>query len=122
MIIQPATVVRWHREGFRRFYTGKSEARSHGRPALDREVIGLIRRMSTSNFTWGARRIRNAHTPSPSGDVRRRLSAAVVPSSLVSVLHARKGLGKDPQNHLQRGMVCVRLSRRRLWRTEPGGN
>jgi putative transposase len=57
-IVQPATVIRWHREGFRRFWARKSRRRD-GRPELDREVRELIRKMSTSNPTWGAPRIRN---------------------------------------------------------------
>ena len=57
-IVQPATVIRWHREGFRHFWTQKSRRRN-GRPELDREVRALIRKMSTSNPTWGAPRIRN---------------------------------------------------------------
>jgi transposase InsO family protein len=56
-IVQPATVVRWHREGFKRFWTRRS--RVGGRPALSRELVGLIRKMSTANVTWGAPRIRN---------------------------------------------------------------
>ena len=58
-IVQPATVIRWHREGFKRFWTRRSRAGRVGRPALDPELIGLIRRMSKSNVTWGAPRIRN---------------------------------------------------------------
>ena len=58
-IVQPATVIRWHREGFKRFWTRRSRAGSEGRPALGREIVGLIRKMSSSNVTWGAPRIRN---------------------------------------------------------------
>jgi len=43
---------------FRRFWASKSRRRD-GRPELDREVRALIRKMSTSNPTWGALRIRN---------------------------------------------------------------
>ena len=57
-IVQPATVIRWHREGFRRFWARKSRRRD-GRPALDREMRALIRKMSISNVTWGAPRICN---------------------------------------------------------------
>ena len=57
-IVQPATVIRWHCEGFRRFWASKIRRRD-GRPELDREVRALIRKMSTSNPTWGAPRIRN---------------------------------------------------------------
>jgi len=56
--VQPATVIRWHREGFRRFWARKSRRRE-GRPELDRDVRALIRKMSASNSTWGAPRIRN---------------------------------------------------------------
>ncbi len=58
-IVQPATVVRWHRDAFRRFWTRRSQARRPGRPGLDREVVSLIRRMAQANVTWGAPRIRN---------------------------------------------------------------
>ena len=59
-IVQPATVIRWHREGFKRFWNRKSRAgKRRGRPALDRELVDLIRKMSRSNVTWGAPRIRN---------------------------------------------------------------
>jgi transposase InsO family protein len=57
-ILQPATVIRWHRQGFRRYWACKSRRR-FGRPELDREMRTLIRKMSTSNPTWGAPRIRN---------------------------------------------------------------
>ena len=59
-IVRPATVVRWHREGFRRFWNRKSRAgQRRGRPTLDRQLVELIRKMSRSNVTWGAPRIRN---------------------------------------------------------------
>ena len=61
-IVQPATVVRWHREGFKRFWARRSRAGRWGRPALDRELVGLIRKMSRANVTWGAPRIRNELT------------------------------------------------------------
>jgi hypothetical protein len=53
--LSPDTVVRWHREGFRRYWTWKS--RRMGRPQIDRELRQLIRRMQTENVTWGAPRI-----------------------------------------------------------------
>jgi len=53
--IHPDTVVRWHREGFRRYWAWKS--RRGGRPAIDAELKSLIRRMQRENLTWGAPRI-----------------------------------------------------------------
>src|SRR5713101_2855467 len=56
MIIRPETLVRWHRAGFRRYWRWKS-CRRGGRPQIDTELRGLIRRMSTENLLWGAPRI-----------------------------------------------------------------
>ena len=57
-IVQPATVVRWHRAGFRAFWRWKSRPkRPPGRPRIDVEVRRLITRMARENPTWGAPRI-----------------------------------------------------------------
>jgi putative transposase len=56
-IVQPATVIRWHRTGFSLFWTWKSRRNEPGRPAVAPEVRALIRRMSTANPLWGAPRI-----------------------------------------------------------------
>ena len=58
-VVQPATVVRWRREGFKRYWTRKSRAGLGGRPTVDRDVRKLIRRMSKANVTWGAPRVCN---------------------------------------------------------------
>ena len=56
LVIQPRTVIGWHRLGFRLFWRWKSRPRG-GRPILNRELIMLIRRMWSSNPTWGSKRI-----------------------------------------------------------------
>ena len=56
VLVQPQTVVGWHRPGFRLFRRWKSRARS-GRPSVDRQLIRLIRQMWSSNATWGSKRI-----------------------------------------------------------------
>jgi transposase InsO family protein len=55
-IIQPETLVRWHRAGFRQFWRWKSRSLG-GRPQIDGELRALIRRMSVENPLWGAPRI-----------------------------------------------------------------
>src|SRR5882672_41312 len=55
-IIQPETLVRWHRAGFRCYWRWKSSPQG-GRPPIDTELRGLIRRMSIENPLWGAPRI-----------------------------------------------------------------
>jgi hypothetical protein len=56
-IVQPATVLAWHRRGFQLYWRWKSRAKPVGRPKLDPEVRHLIRRMARENPTWGRRRI-----------------------------------------------------------------
>jgi putative transposase len=58
VIVQPATVLAWHRQGFQLYWRWKSRRRSVGRPPLDLELRTLIRRMARENPTWGRRRIR----------------------------------------------------------------
>jgi transposase InsO family protein len=55
-IVQPETIVRWHRAGFRRYWRRKSR-QGGGRPQIDAELRALIRRMSIENPLWGAPRI-----------------------------------------------------------------
>jgi hypothetical protein len=56
--VKPETVIRWHRAGFRFYWTWLSRRRRRpGRPAIDRGIRDLIRRMVTENSTWGAPRI-----------------------------------------------------------------
>jgi len=55
-IVQPETLVRWHRAGFRRHWRWKSRSRG-GRPQIELELRTLIRQMSMENLLWGAPRI-----------------------------------------------------------------
>ena len=55
--LHPDTVVRWHHEGFRRYWNWKSRRRRVGRPPIDTEIRKLIRQMQSANVGWGAPRI-----------------------------------------------------------------
>ena len=55
-VVQPETILRWHRSGFKAFWRWKSRNRV-GRPKVDPELRNLIRRMSKENPLWGAPRI-----------------------------------------------------------------
>ena len=55
-VVKPATVLRWHRGGFRLYWRWKSRSRG-GRPKIPAEIRGLIREMSVANPLWGAPRI-----------------------------------------------------------------
>jgi transposase InsO family protein len=55
VVVRPETVVRWHREGFRRYWRSIS-APGPGRPPISEEAKALIIRMATEN-RWRARKI-----------------------------------------------------------------
>ena len=55
-VVQPETILRWHRSGFKAFWRWKSRNRI-GRPKVDPELRNLMRRMSKENPLWGAPRI-----------------------------------------------------------------
>jgi putative transposase len=56
-VFKADTLVRWHRKGFRLYWTLKSRRLRGGRPPVAPEVRELIRRMSRENVGWGAPRI-----------------------------------------------------------------
>ena len=59
IIVQPDTVVRWHRRGFKLYWRWKSRKKRSGRPKIDPELRKLIRQMSKENPTWGTPRIKS---------------------------------------------------------------
>jgi putative transposase len=58
VIVQPATILAWHRQGFELFWRWKSSPNPVGRPKLAAELRRLIHRMARDNPTWGRRRSR----------------------------------------------------------------
>ncbi len=56
-LVQPTTLLRWHRAGFRALWRRQSH-RGPGRPPLSEVTVALIRRLADENPLWGAERIR----------------------------------------------------------------
>jgi len=56
VVVQPATMIRWHRAGWRLLWRVKSR---RGRPPIPEELRALIRRMANENRLWGEERIAN---------------------------------------------------------------
>jgi transposase InsO family protein len=56
VVVQPATMIRWHRAGWRLLWRTKSRA---GRLPIRKELRELIRRMARENVLWGEERIAN---------------------------------------------------------------
>ena len=80
VLVQPETVVAWHRRGFRLFWTWKSRRRT-GRPTVPADVRALIRTMSQANPLWGAPRIH--------GELR-KLGIAVSQSTVAKYMVRRR--------------------------------
>jgi putative transposase len=55
-LVRPATLMRWHRQGFRLFWRWKSRP---GRPRIPAELQALTRHMARENPSWGQERIAN---------------------------------------------------------------
>ena len=77
LIVRPATVVSWHRAGFRLYWGWRSRFRV-GRPKITAEIRELIRRMAKENPSWGA----------PSGNILAGTPFLGAPSTA-----ARQGFG-----------------------------
>ena len=57
IIVNPETVLNWHRRGFRWYWTWKVRHGRTGRPPVSKDTRSLIRTMSRDNPIWGAPRI-----------------------------------------------------------------
>jgi putative transposase len=57
LVVTPETVLRWHRNGWRLYWTWRSRRRI-GRPRMPAEVKELIAQISRDNRLWGTERIR----------------------------------------------------------------
>ena len=82
VVVQPQTLIRWHRQGFRLFWRWKSRS---GRPPLPVELRQLIRDMAMNNPSWGEERIAN--------ELLLKLGIRVSPRTV------RKYMPKSPPGH-----------------------
>jgi putative transposase len=81
VLVQPETLLRWHRDLVRRRWTYPSR---RGRPSIAAEIRSLVLRLARENSTWGYRRIH--------GELR-RLGYRVGASTVWAIL---KRAGIDP--------------------------
>ena len=86
VVVQPDTVVSWHRSAWRHYWTWKSRSGRRGRPPIKPELVELIRRMTRENPRWGHMRVL--------GELR-KLGFRV---SLQTVRRYRKDVPRDPSS------------------------
>jgi putative transposase len=106
IIVQPQTLTRWHRQGFRLFWRWKSNA---GRPPLPVDLRALIRRMAHDNPSWGQERIANELLLK----LGLRVSPRTIRKYMSKRLHPRPGTRVQSQrwstfvrNHAQAIVAC----------------
>jgi putative transposase len=98
VVVQPDTLVRWHRKGFRLFWRWKS--RPKGRPPVPEELRKLIAEMATANVTWGEERI--AH------ELLIKLGIRVSPRTVRKYMPSRDDGGRGLRVSSQRWATFVR--------------
>ena len=96
-IVTPQTFTRWHRQGFRLFWRGKSR---RGQPRLAAELQALIRRMARENPTWGQERIAN--------ELLLKLALRVSPRTVRKYMPKRFDRGPGNRTTAQRWSTFVR--------------
>jgi putative transposase len=97
VIVQSATLIRWHRQGFRLFWRWTSRP---GRPPLPAELQALIRRMACDNPTGGEERIAN--------ELLLKLGLRVSPRTVRKYLLKRLDHGRHRRVPSQRWLTFVR--------------
>ena len=97
MVVQPATFLRWHRQGFRLFWRWKSPS---GRPPIPADLQTLIRRMARENPTWGEERIAN--------ELQLKLGLRVSPRTVRKYMPKRVEHGRGQRVSSQRWRTFIR--------------
>src|SRR5262249_48634046 len=97
MVVQPATFLRWHRQGLRLFWRWKSQS---GRPPIPADLQTLIRRMARENPTWGEERIAN--------ELQLKLGLRVSPRTVRKYMPKRVEHGRGQRVSSQRWRTFVR--------------
>jgi putative transposase len=96
-IVQPATFLRWHRQGFQLFWHWQSRP---GRPRIPAELQALIGQMARENPTWGQERIAN--------ELLLKLGLRVSPRTVRKYLPKRLDRGPGNRVPSQRWSTFVR--------------
>src|ERR1700724_2022543 len=98
VLVKPATVIQWHRKGFRLYWRWGSRSRSVGRAKVSSETRDLIRQMRMANPLWGAPRI-HGELLKLGIEVSREISAVAPQSPLPDLAH----LSAEPRDRHCRG-------------------
>src|SRR5215831_14323301 len=95
IMVKPETVIGWHRQGFRWYWTWKVRHGKSGRPQVPKQIRDLIRTMSRDNPIWGAPRI---HSELMKLDIK------------ISEASIAKYMVRAPNHHRRRGGRSSRIT------------
>jgi hypothetical protein len=101
VVVQPKTLIRWHRAGFRLLRHWKSKP---GRPPVPAELRRLIREMSHDNLLWGEERMRTNCRSSSALESRRARCASTCAGVRVTVKRNREAWRDTAQ--FQSSPIC----------------
>jgi hypothetical protein len=103
IVVQPKTLIRWHRAGFRLLWHWKSKP---GRPPIPAELRRLLREMSRDNSLWGEERIAN--------ELLVKLGIKVSPRTVRKYMRRKPGRGTSRRSALAHLSAQSRSGHRRL--------
>ena len=103
VVVQPKTLIRWHRAGFRLLWHWKSKP---GRPPIPAELRRLIREMSRDNLLWGEERIAN--------ELLVKLGIRVSPRTVRKYMQRKPGRGPRGDQRWRTFLRQSRSGHRRL--------
>ena len=111
VIVKPTTVLRWHRNGYRRYWRWKSQGEP-GRPRIPRRHIEFVRRISSESPSWGEDRI--------ALEMRLKLgvehSTSTIRRYMVDLGPAESSTWKQFLASHAKGILCIDFATQPLWR------
>ena len=105
LIVQPDTLLRWHRQLFRLVWRRKSRPETP-QARITPETIALIKQMRSDNVTWGAERIRGELLKLGIKVSKRTVQCYLTPGTAPSTSPANQNWGTFLRNHADQIWSC----------------
>ncbi len=105
LIVQPDTLLRWHRHLFRLVWRRKSKPKTP-QTRITPDIIALIRQMRRENITWGAERIRGELLKLGIKVSKRTIQRYLPPETSPSTSPSNQNWGTFLRNHADQVWSC----------------
>jgi hypothetical protein len=107
-VVQPETLTRWHRQGWRLFWRWKSRA---GRPPIPSDLQQLLVTMARANPTWGEERIAD--------ELLLKLGLIIAPLTVGRYLRRLRPSHGDRRSQRWATFVCTGCTMNISWSARP---